>query len=67
MSLKQHDEYLEQFAEARAEAAYFKSKADEFLRDLMPQLSTPHLEWLHQQIEVELRERDTQRDFGIPF
>jgi len=67
VSLKQNDELLEQLLEAKAESDYFLNLAQEFLRDVVPQLATPQLEWLHSQIEVELRERDEARAsaFGL--
>jgi hypothetical protein len=58
MSLKQNDELFEQLLEAKAEADYFTGLAKEFLDNVVPQLSTPQLEWLAHELEVVLRERD---------
>ena len=63
-------EDLRKLEESLAETKYLQGKVEEFLRDLMPQLADPQLEWLHTQIEVELRERDEEREkaFGLrPF
>jgi len=55
--------------EALAEQMYFNNKAAEFLDDLVPQLTTAQLEFVHAQIETELRERDESRNkaYGCPF
>lgn len=61
MRLKQNDELFERLLEAKAEADYFTGLAQEFLDDVVPQLSTPQLEWLTHELEVDLRERDLNR------